>query len=174
MNCCNEVFNTSIGIWRIQLQFKFSIIRLLTSILPRRSFFTHGYLYALFSEIIHNQETSVFTSLVWVKDLWDSLCILKCHFNCFKCKFFGMHKRYGVSNDFSCIRIKNSCKIQMNSVINNMSKIRSPYNIGSYRRLSQKSHRSMGFFLSLYRTFGLYYGRNEYNDLVIFFISNHV
>ena len=68
-----------------------------------------------------------------MKDLWDSLCILKCHFNCFKCKFFGMHKRYGVSNDFSCIRIKNSCKIQMNSVINNMSKIRSPYNIGSYR-----------------------------------------
>ena len=58
-----------------------------------------------------------------MKDLWNRLCVLNCHSNSFKCTFFGMNKRDGISDNFSRIGVYDRREIQVNTVVDDVSKI---------------------------------------------------
>jgi len=133
MNCKYKIFYAWIRIWNIKFQFEFPVVRFLSSIFPRRSFLTHRYLNTSFRKKVHYEKTSVLTSLIRVKYLRERLCFFYCHFNSFQYKFLGMYKRYGISNNFSCKCINYCCKVEVYSLVDNVSKISSPNSIYLYR-----------------------------------------
>lgn len=64
VDCFDEFLDRYVRIWSIKLKLELSIVGFSSSIFPGRSFPTHRYLNSKTGEIIHDEKTSVLTSLV--------------------------------------------------------------------------------------------------------------
>ena len=115
-----------------EFELKFAVIRFLCSVLPRRSFMTHGDDNSLRLEKIQNHITRIFRSLVRMKVFRnDSPRSAYRILDCRKYELFGMMVGQGISDNLFGKIIQYRSKIDVDSLVDNMCKITPPYNMRS-------------------------------------------
>lgn len=129
-----EVFSCFVLFRISEFQFKFTVVGFLCSILPRRSLRAHRYENMIHLEKCHNRFTRIFWSLIRMEIFWyDSSSFCYSIFYSIEYKFFCMRITESISYNFFCEVIKDSSKVEMYSLVDNMSKVTSPNNIGMNR-----------------------------------------
>lgn len=129
-----EMFSCFVLFRVSEFQFEFTVVGFLCSILPRRSLRTHRDENMIHLEKCHNRFTRIFWSLIRMKIVWyDSSSFCYGIFYSFEYEFFRMRVTESISYNFFREVIKDSSKIEVYSLVDNMSKVTSPNNIGMNR-----------------------------------------
>ncbi len=125
-----EMFSCFILFRISELQLKLPVVGFLCSVLPRWCFGTHWDENMIHLEKLHHSLTRIFWSLIRMEILWyDSSSFCYSIFNGCKNEFFCMRITECISYNLFCKVIQDSSKIEMNSSVDDMSKITSPNNM---------------------------------------------
>ncbi len=126
-----KVFSCFVLFCISELQFEFTVVGFLCSILPRRSLGTHRYKNMMYLEKCHNRFTRIFWSLIWMEIFWyDSSSFYYSIVNSTEYEFFCMRVTYRISNNLFSEVIKDCSKVEVDSLVDDVGKITSPNNIG--------------------------------------------
>lgn len=134
VNSKYEMFSCFILFHISEFELEFSVVGFLRSILPRRSLGTHRDENMFHLKKLHHGFARIFRSLITVEVFWyDSPSFSYGILNSCKDKFFCVGVAQCISYNLFRKVIKNSGEIEMNSPIDDMCKITSPYHIGMER-----------------------------------------
>lgn len=125
-----EMFSCFILFRISELQLKLPVVGFLCSVLPRGSFGTHRDENMIHLKKLHHRFARIFWSLITVEVFWhNSSSFYYGILNSTQYEFFCMRVTECISYNFFCEVIKDSSEIEMNSTIDNMSKVTSPDNM---------------------------------------------